>query len=310
MRYRDLAATLDAASIRTHGNSAPAHRLGITTAARPPRSGWPRRRTRTASGANSSSMPKALRPTRPTSACDYRQHAVVAEVRPVPAHAHRAWERFTPDGPLALLPLAQDYSVVFTVPPDKADATADLDEDLSRRPARQFGGRLDFVASGPRASFPLALRVRQQLSAPRQVWIGNAAQSLHPVSGQGFNLGLRDAWELAEALLANAGGDAGSCHPGQPTPAPAPRPQRQHGVYRRHRAPLFQRPGAAAARARAWPAGARSLAAAAPLRRPANDLGRPGLAVVRRRTGADLSAPCRACAIAPAGVCSLLRRFG
>jgi len=142
---------------------------------------------------------------------DYRQHAVVAEVRPVPGHAHRAWERFTPDGPLALLPLGQDYSVVFTVPPDKARQLLALDESPFLAALRaQFGGRLDFVASGARASFPLALRVRRQVSASRQVWIGNAAQSLHPVSGQGFNLGLRDACELAEALLGKTGGDAGA----------------------------------------------------------------------------------------------------
>ncbi|MBL8423161.1 MAG: FAD-dependent monooxygenase [Candidatus Accumulibacter phosphatis] len=142
---------------------------------------------------------------------DYRQHAVVAEVRPVPGHAHRAWERFTPEGPLALLPLGQDYSVVFTVPPDKARQLLALDEPPFLAALRvQFGGRLDFVASGARASFPLALRVRRQVSASRQVWIGNAAQSLHPVSGQGFNLGLRDAWELAEALLGETGGDAGA----------------------------------------------------------------------------------------------------
>jgi 2-octaprenyl-6-methoxyphenol hydroxylase len=142
---------------------------------------------------------------------DYRQHAVVAEVRPIPGHAHRAWERFTPDGPLALLPLGQDYSVVFTVPPDKARQLLALDESPFLAALRaQFGGRLDFVASGARASFPLALRVRRQVSASRQVWIGNAAQSLHPVSGQGFNLGLRDAWELAEALLGETGGDAGA----------------------------------------------------------------------------------------------------
>jgi 2-octaprenyl-6-methoxyphenol hydroxylase len=141
---------------------------------------------------------------------DYRQHAVVAEVRPLAAHGHRAWERFTPDGPLALLPLAQDYSVVFTMPPEKAREHIELDEQAFLAALRtQFGSRIDFVASGPRASFPLALRVRQQLTVPRQVWIGNAAQSLHPVSGQGFNLGLRDAWELAEALLTRAGGDAG-----------------------------------------------------------------------------------------------------
>ncbi len=141
---------------------------------------------------------------------DYRQHAVVAEVRPVPGHQQRAWERFTPDGPLALLPLGQDYSLVFTVPPEKAANLLALDEgDFLAALRAQFGSRLAFVASGPRTSFPLALRVREQLVGPRQVWIGNAAQSLHPVSGQGFNLGLRDAWELASALLANASDDAG-----------------------------------------------------------------------------------------------------
>ncbi len=142
---------------------------------------------------------------------DYRQHAVVAEVRPFPEHGRRAWERFTPDGPLALLPLGQDYSVVFTVPPVKAGDLLNLDDDGFLAALRaQFGERIDFITSGPRASFPLALRVRQKLSAARQVWIGNAAQSLHPVSGQGFNLGLRDSWELAAALRAHAGSDAGA----------------------------------------------------------------------------------------------------
>lgn len=145
---------------------------------------------------------------------DYRQHAVVAEVRPVPGHAQRAWERFTPDGPLALLPLGQDYSVVFTVPPAKAAQLLALDDAGFLAALRsQFGQRLDFVTAGPRASFPLALRIRRQLTAQRQVWIGNCAQTLHPVSGQGFNLGLRDAWELAETLLAQGNGDAGNPAP-------------------------------------------------------------------------------------------------
>ena len=97
----------------------------------------------------------------------------------------------------------RDYSVVFTVPPAKAAQLLALDDGAFLAALRaQFGTRLEFVASGPRSSFPLALRVRQQLTAPRQVWIGNSAQTLHPVSGQGFNLGLRDAWELAETLLA------------------------------------------------------------------------------------------------------------
>jgi 2-octaprenyl-6-methoxyphenol hydroxylase len=133
---------------------------------------------------------------------DYRQHAVVAEVRPASPHHNRAWERFTPAGPLALLPLGEDYSVVFTVPSAQAAALlAGSDDDFLTALRERFGRRVDFVSAGPRASFPLALRVRTELAQQRQVWIGNSAQTLHPVSGQGFNLGLRDAVELAAALL-------------------------------------------------------------------------------------------------------------
>ena len=139
---------------------------------------------------------------------DYKQHAIVADVRPVLAHNNRAWERFAPDGPLALLPLGENYSVVFTVPPDKATRLLTLDDGAFLTALRiAFGPRLDFIAAGPRTSFPLTLRVRPQIKQQRQVWIGNSAQTLHPVSGQGFNLGMRDAWELAEALLKH--GDAG-----------------------------------------------------------------------------------------------------
>jgi len=132
---------------------------------------------------------------------DYRQHAVVVEVTTRNGHQHRAWERFTPDGPLALLPLDNGFSIVFTVPPEKADRLLALDDAAFLAALRdQFGRRMEFTACRARASFPLALRVRSPLVRLRQVWIGNAAQSLHPVSGQGFNLGLRDAWELAEIL--------------------------------------------------------------------------------------------------------------
>ena len=141
--------------------------------------------------------------------CDYRQHAIVAEVRPHPGHQHRAWERFTPDGPLALLPLGDDYSLVFTVPEEKAERLLRLDDaEFLAALRHQFGKRLDLVATGTRSSFPLALRIRTQITQQRQAWIGNAAQTLHPVTGQGFNLGLRDAWELAEIL--NTQTDAGN----------------------------------------------------------------------------------------------------
>ncbi|MBL8367774.1 MAG: FAD-dependent oxidoreductase [Candidatus Accumulibacter sp.] len=215
MRYRDLAATLDARIDATQclhdctlldittGNDT----AEITLAAQNGDPAAPRR-IRARLVVHAEGTPVSDPDVR---VYDYRQHAVVAEVRPVPGHQQRAWERFTPDGPLALLPLGQDYSLVFTVPPEKAANLLALDEaDFLAALRAQFGSRLAFVASGPRTSFPLALRVREQLAGRRQVWIGNAAQSLHPVSGQGFNLGLRDAWELAAVLLANASGDAGN----------------------------------------------------------------------------------------------------
>ena len=142
---------------------------------------------------------------------DYRQHAIIAQVKPTAPHNHRAWERFTPDGPLALLPLGDDYSVVFTVPSEKVAALLELDDDDFLATLReQFGRRAGFVGTGARSSFPLALRVRSPIVQQRQIWIGNSAQTLHPVSGQGFNLGLRDAAELAAALLEEQGdcGDA------------------------------------------------------------------------------------------------------
>lgn len=132
----------------------------------------------------------------------YGQHAVICEVTPQAGHQRRAWERFTPDGPLALLPLGDEYSIVFTLPPEKADAVMALnDAAFIAALERQFGRNMKFAAPGPRSRFPLALRMRQTLHRQREVWIGNSAQTLHPVSGQGFNLGLRDAWQLAEYLL-------------------------------------------------------------------------------------------------------------
>ena len=139
---------------------------------------------------------------------DYDQHAIITEVRPATAHNNRAWERFTPDGPLALLPIGPDFAVVFTVPAEKTERLLSLDDQEFLAALRQqFGQRIDFVSTGPRASYPLSLRLRPQVTQQRQAWIGNAAQALHPVTGQGFNLGLRDAWELAEILHRHA--DAG-----------------------------------------------------------------------------------------------------
>ena len=135
---------------------------------------------------------------------DYVQHAIVCEVTPTPGHNKRAWERFTPDGPLALLPLGDEYSIVFTLPPARADAVMAMDDETFLAALQtQFGQRMTFSRPGPRSRFPLALRMRDTLVKGNEVWIGNTAQTLHPVSGQGFNLGIRDAWQLAEILLEN-----------------------------------------------------------------------------------------------------------
>jgi len=135
---------------------------------------------------------------------DYVQHAVICEVTPMPGHNQRAWERFTADGPLALLPLGDEFSIVFTLPPEKADAVMALDDNaFIAALQQQFGQRMTFAKPGRRSRFPLYLRLRDTLVKGHEIWIGNTAQTLHPVSGQGFNLGIRDAWQLAETLLSD-----------------------------------------------------------------------------------------------------------
>lgn len=145
----------------------------------------------------------------------YGQRAIIFEAGLTRSHQQRAWERFTPQGPLALLPVdgpnGKRVSVVYTVPEAQADALLQLDDAvIQQRIQAAIGPLVQFTDVGPRASFPLKLRLRQPTQANRELWIGNAAQTLHPVSGQGFNLGLRDAALLAQHLR-NAL-DPGSAH--------------------------------------------------------------------------------------------------
>jgi len=132
----------------------------------------------------------------------YGHEAVVARVSADPAAARTAFERFTPEGPLALLPLGADWAVIWTQPAERAAAlvgapSADFLDALQR----DFGDRAGrFVAVHERLRAPLALRVRRSRVEAGSVYIGNAAQTLHPVAGQGLNLGLRDAWDLAQVL--------------------------------------------------------------------------------------------------------------
>ncbi|HXF67335.1 MAG TPA: FAD-dependent monooxygenase [Burkholderiales bacterium] len=133
---------------------------------------------------------------------DYRQAAVTARVETSVPHRHVAFERFTPEGPLALLPEGEAFALIWVTGPERARRLCALPErEFLEELQHAFGGRLGaFERARGRAWFALALRVAAQVAAPRLVVLGNAAQTLHPVAGQGLNLGLRDAWELASTI--------------------------------------------------------------------------------------------------------------
>jgi 2-octaprenyl-6-methoxyphenol hydroxylase len=147
---------------------------------------------------------------------DYKQIAIVANVAADRPHDGTAYERFTQSGPLAALPLHDgSYGVIWTCTPTRAAEVLSLDNNSYLRELQErFGWRAGrFVRAGVRASYPLKLTRAATTVATRTVLIGNAAQALHPVAGQGFNLGLRDAAMLAEVIVgarAGAGADVGS----------------------------------------------------------------------------------------------------
>ena len=145
---------------------------------------------------------------------DYRQSAVICNVRSERPHLNRAYERFTPEGPLALLPNGNELSLIWTAEHGHAQELATLDDaEFCARLRSTFGAALGgFSAPYSREVFPLTLKYAAQPVASRSVLIGNAAQTLHPVAGQGFNLCLRDAWELAQAIASQ-----GDCDPGNAT---------------------------------------------------------------------------------------------
>ena len=132
---------------------------------------------------------------------DYQQMAIVANVSCDAVVPGRAFERFTEEGPLALLPDRDDYSLVWCVRPEHGEALLAMsDTDFLQALQQAFGNRVGtFTQVSQRHSYPLGLNA-QQTNSPRMVAIGNAAQTLHPVAGQGLNLGLRDAAVLANVL--------------------------------------------------------------------------------------------------------------
>jgi 2-octaprenyl-6-methoxyphenol hydroxylase len=145
----------------------------------------------------------------------YGQSAVVTNVTPARPHCNVAYERFTDTGPVALLPMTeQRCGVVWTVRDEQVGDVLQLDDDAFLDAfQRRFGHRLGrFLRAGRRTAYPLSLLLARDSVRGRVVVIGNAAHTLHPIAGQGFNLGLRDVAALAEVVdeAFSAGGDVGT----------------------------------------------------------------------------------------------------
>jgi ubiquinone biosynthesis UbiH/UbiF/VisC/COQ6 family hydroxylase len=144
----------------------------------------------------------------------YGQSAFVSHLMPELPHRNTAWQRFLADGPLGMLPLSDGrISVVWSTREERAEEAMQLpDEDL----ARLLGEASDWVLgeltpAGPRGSFPLCARHAENYVLPGLALIGDAAHAVHPLAGQGANLGLRDAVALAGVVTAAVGGGG---HPG------------------------------------------------------------------------------------------------
>jgi 2-octaprenyl-3-methyl-6-methoxy-1,4-benzoquinol hydroxylase/2-octaprenylphenol hydroxylase len=148
---------------------------------------------------------------------DYAQRGLVANVTTARPHEHTAWQRFLPTGPLAFLPLADGRcSIVWTLPDAEAARILALADDAFRA---ELGAAFDFrlgeiVATSARAAFPLQMRLATRYVSGRVVLAGDAAHVVHPLAGQGMNLGFRDVACLSRVLrdAHKRGGDIGAAH--------------------------------------------------------------------------------------------------
>jgi 2-octaprenyl-6-methoxyphenol hydroxylase len=151
---------------------------------------------------------------------DYGQVALIGKLALRDPHRGVAFERFTSEGPMALLPEGERYGLVWTTTPAEGERLCALTEAeflaaLDARLGEEGAWRTSAVPGGftgiaERRTFPLRLEYAPRVVDERRVLLGNAAQALHPVAGQGFNLGLRDAYELAQELLATSRDAIGS----------------------------------------------------------------------------------------------------
>ena len=143
----------------------------------------------------------------------YEQTAVIANIHTSEPHKHRAYERFTEHGPLALLPFDSEiddnalpghgFSVVWTRPQDTAEETVNgTHREFMQALQQALGYRQgQVIRTTPRVSYPLGLSYTTEVSGQRSMIVGNAAQALHPIAGQGFNLGMRDCLSLIRTVV-------------------------------------------------------------------------------------------------------------
>ena len=146
---------------------------------------------------------KLLEESNPPNIREYGQVAVIGHVTCAASQSETAFERFTAQGPVALLPYKDGYEIVWTGSQTQAKEMLEWDDaTFLAELHRHFGDAVGtFLSVGKRSSFPLRLKRARDTTLPHTVLIGNAAQTLHPVAGQGFNMGARDAWELARIIL-------------------------------------------------------------------------------------------------------------
>lgn len=157
---------------------------------------------------------KLLEASHPPEVTDYGQSAIIAHLTCEHPQHDTAFERFTAQGPVALLPYRDGYELLWTASHERAQEMLRWENEVFLAQLHaHFGDRVGaFLSVGPRTCFPLRLKRAPQTTLPHAVLLGNAAQTLHPVAGQGFNMGVRDAWELAQCVLDRGplalGGDA------------------------------------------------------------------------------------------------------
>lgn len=146
---------------------------------------------------------KLLEASHPPKISEYGQSAVIAHITCSSPQPDTAFEHFTTQGPFALLPYKDGYEIVWTGAHEQVHDMLQWDDARFLAELHQhFGDAVGtFTSVGKRSSFPLRLKRAPDTTYPHTVLIGNAAQTLHPVAGQGFNMGIRDAWELARIIL-------------------------------------------------------------------------------------------------------------